>query len=37
MTTLYDFTVKDIKNQDWNLADLKGKVTISKDNIDDPG
>ncbi|EPB81408.1 glutathione peroxidase [Mucor circinelloides 1006PhL] len=28
MTTLYDFTVKDIKNNDWNLADLKGKVVL---------
>jgi hypothetical protein len=27
MTTLYDFTVKDIKNQDWKLADTaEGKV-----------
>lgn len=26
MTTLYDFTVKNIKGEDWNLADLKGKV-----------
>lgn len=25
-TTLYDFKVKDIKNNEWNLADLKGKV-----------
>ncbi|OBZ89072.1 Glutathione peroxidase 2 [Choanephora cucurbitarum] len=28
MTTLYDFTVKNIKNEDWNLADLKGKVVL---------
>lgn len=26
MTTLYDFTVKDIKNKEWNLSELKGKV-----------
>lgn len=26
MTTLYDFTVKNIKGEEWNLADLKGKV-----------
>ncbi|KAG2215711.1 hypothetical protein INT46_003923 [Mucor plumbeus] len=28
MTTLYDFTVKDIKNKDWNLSELKGKVVL---------
>ncbi|CAO3698275.1 hypothetical protein G6F70_008889 [Rhizopus microsporus] len=28
MTTLYDFTVKNIKGEDWNLADLKGKVVL---------
>ncbi|KAI8098271.1 thioredoxin-like protein [Gilbertella persicaria] len=28
MTSLYDFTVKNIDNQDWNLADLKGKVVL---------
>ncbi|KAI8991931.1 thioredoxin-like protein [Mycotypha africana] len=28
MTTLYDFTVKDIQNNDWNLGDLKGKVVL---------
>lgn len=33
MTTLYDFTVKDIKNNDWNLADLKGKVIIYSHNL----
>jgi hypothetical protein len=37
MTTLYDFTVKDIKNQDWKLEDTtKGKVNIhrEKEKID---
>jgi glutathione peroxidase-family protein len=29
MTTLYDFSVKDIKGQDLNLADFKGKVKAS--------
>lgn len=29
MTSLYDFTVKDIKNEDWKLADTtKDKVNI---------
>ncbi|KAI8887599.1 glutathione peroxidase [Backusella circina FSU 941] len=28
MPSIYDFTVKDIKNEDWNLADLKGKVVL---------
>ncbi|GAN06710.1 glutathione peroxidase [Mucor ambiguus] len=28
MATVYDFTVKDIKNNEWNLADLKGKVVL---------
>ncbi|ORE02651.1 glutathione peroxidase [Rhizopus microsporus var. microsporus] len=28
MTTLYDFTVKNIKGEAWNLADLKGKVVL---------
>lgn len=26
MTTLYDFTVKDINNKEWDLSELKGKV-----------
>lgn len=26
MPSIYDFTVKNIQNEDWNLADLKGKV-----------
>ena len=26
MSKFFDFTVKDIKNQDWNLNTLKGKV-----------
>ncbi|KAL0135404.1 thioredoxin-like protein [Mucor lusitanicus] len=28
MTTIYDFKVKDIKNKEWDLADLKGKVVL---------
>jgi glutathione peroxidase-family protein len=28
MSSLHDFTVKDIKGNDWNLAELKGKVNI---------
>ncbi|KAI9029024.1 thioredoxin-like protein [Phycomyces nitens] len=28
MKTLYDFTIKNIKNQDWNLDSLKGKVVL---------
>ncbi|KAI7903956.1 thioredoxin-like protein [Cokeromyces recurvatus] len=28
MTTLYDFTVKNIQNQDWALSSLKGKVVL---------
>ncbi|CAO3650151.1 unnamed protein product [Mucor hiemalis] len=27
-TTLYDFTVKDIKNNEFNLKDLEGKVVL---------
>lgn len=30
-TTLYDFTVKDIKNQEFNLKDLEGKVCVNVD------
>ncbi|KAI9301341.1 thioredoxin-like protein [Cunninghamella echinulata] len=26
--TFFDFTVKNIKNQDWNLNELKGKVVL---------
>ncbi|KAI8337431.1 thioredoxin-like protein [Chlamydoabsidia padenii] len=26
--SLFDFTVKNIKNEDWNLAELKGKVVL---------
>ncbi|KAI8372884.1 thioredoxin-like protein [Radiomyces spectabilis] len=26
--TFFDFTIKDIKNNDWNLGDLKGKVVL---------
>ncbi|KAI8076808.1 thioredoxin-like protein [Halteromyces radiatus] len=26
--SFFDFTVKNIKNQDWNLNDLKGKVVL---------
>lgn len=33
MTTIYDFKVKDIKNKEWDLADLKGKVTKLKGDI----
>lgn len=28
MTTLYDFTVKDINNKEWDLSELKGKVVL---------
>ncbi|KAG2228209.1 hypothetical protein INT45_011001 [Circinella minor] len=28
MSKFFDFTVKDIKNQDWNLNTLKGKVVL---------
>lgn len=28
MTKFFDFTVKDIKNNDWDLSQLKGKVQI---------
>ncbi|KAI7867970.1 thioredoxin-like protein [Spinellus fusiger] len=28
MKTLYDFTVKNIKNAEWNLEELKGKVVL---------
>ncbi|KAI9361562.1 thioredoxin-like protein [Pilaira anomala] len=28
MTNLYDFTIKDIKNKEWDLSELKGKVVL---------
>ncbi|KAL1926329.1 hypothetical protein VTP01DRAFT_5850 [Rhizomucor pusillus] len=28
MTKFFDFTVKDIKNNDWDLSQLKGKVVL---------
>jgi hypothetical protein len=28
--SLYDFNLKNIKGQEWNLSDLKGKVRILK-------
>lgn len=37
MTTLHDFTVKDIKGNDWNLAELKGKVRREKKKKKDLG